>query len=75
MDLEAEIRDIRRRAGLTEMIPNENPEEAYRAGYDLGFADQQYRRDWQNPYVNMNARWAMVRGYEAAWNDKRKQNP
>lgn len=50
----------------------EDKERAYRDGYELGRSDKEYRRDWENPYATGSARWAMVRGYEQAWDDKRK---
>ncbi len=50
----------------------EDKEQAYRDGYRLGQQDVRYRRDWQCPYVTGSARWAMVRGYEQAWADKRQ---
>ena len=52
----------------------EDKEQAYRDGYALGKSDETYRRDWNCPYVTGSARWAMTRGYEQAWNDKRKSS-
>jgi len=46
-------------------------QQAYEDGRALAESDAEYRRDWDNPYVTMAAQWAMVAGYEEAWNTKR----
>jgi hypothetical protein len=52
----------------------EDKEQAYRDGYALGRSHAEYSREWENPYVTGSARWAMVRGYEAAWAAKRARS-
>jgi len=54
------------------MLPNEDAENAWKDGFALGYDEQNYSRNWENPYTTMKARWAMVRGYEAAWAAKRQ---
>lgn len=49
----------------------EDREQAYKDGYELGQKDTEYRRNWPCPYVTGSASFAMVRGYEDAWRDKR----
>jgi hypothetical protein len=52
-----------------------NTEQAWRAGYLLGIQQETYSREWQCPRDYLPAEcWAMVRGFDAAWNMRRHRN-